>query len=156
MLAGIQAGLQEAHPDFNAGWDVEVEELRAVVLGDVRAPLWVLLAAVGTWAVVSYAVADRTRELAVRVALGAGGRSVVRLVSQRMVMVSLVGGVLGVLGALGGTRVLEAFLFDTSPHDPAVFLAGGTFLFLVVFLAGYLPARRATKVDPAQALRALE
>jgi predicted permease len=116
----------------------------------------VLLAAVGTWAVVSYAVADRTRELAVRVALGAKGRRVVQLVVGRVALIASVGGILGVMGGLAGTRVLETFLFDTSPHDPIIFLAGGGFLFAVIFLSGYLPARRATRVDPAQALRALE
>jgi ABC-type antimicrobial peptide transport system permease subunit len=116
----------------------------------------VLLVAVGTWAVISYSVADRARELAVRLALGAEGGGIVRLVMRQVTVVAVLGGILGLAGGLGGTHVLQGFLFNTSPRDPRVILVGCSFILAVVSLASYLPARRATRVDPARELKALE
>ena len=120
-----------------------------LVLLGVFGGVTVLLAAVGTWAVVSYAVADRVRELAIRVALGAEARSVVRLVMGRVVAASAIGGLVGLAGGLGCTHVVRAFLFETSPRDPRLVAGGVALLALVIVLASYLPARRATRVDPA-------
>ncbi len=120
------------------------------------ASITVLLVAVGTWGVVAYSIADRTRELVLRIALGAERCSVVRLAMSKTAVTALVGVVLGLVGAFAGTRILDTFLWDTSARDPMTFLAGGTFLFAVVLVASYLPARRATSVDPAQVLRSVE
>jgi predicted permease len=122
----------------------------------VFASITVLLVAVGTWGVVAYSVANRTRELVLRMALGAERFNVVRLVIGKTTAIALLGVMLGLGGAFAGTRILSAFLWDTNAHDPMTFLAAGTFLFAVVSVASYLPARRATRVDPAQVLRAVE
>jgi ABC-type antimicrobial peptide transport system permease subunit len=122
----------------------------------IFAAITVLLAAVGTWGVVAYSVADRQRELGLRIALGAEGARVLRLVLRRSMLTALVGVVFGLAGAFAGSRVLEAFLWDTSARDPRVFLGGAALLFVLVLVASYLPARRATHVDPVEVLRAAE
>jgi predicted permease len=122
----------------------------------IFATITVLLAAVGTWGVVAYSVADRQRELGLRVALGADAGRVLRLVLRRSTLTALGGVVIGLAGAWTGSRVLEAMLWNTSARDPRIFLGGGVLLFVVVLVASYLPARRATRVDPAEVLRAAE
>jgi len=114
----------------------------------------VLLAAIGTWGVVAYAVADRRRELGLRIALGAqSGRVLTRILHQSFVT-ALAGLGLGLLGAWAGSRLLETFLWETSARDPRIFLGGGALLLAVVLLASYLPARRVLRIDPVEALRA--
>jgi putative ABC transport system permease protein len=142
-----------------------MNRLIAGSVGDRRVIFWllavfatitVLLAAVGTWGVVAYSVADRQRELGLRIALGAQGTRVLGLVLRRSVLTALVGVVLGLGGAWAGSRVLEAFLWNTSARDPGVFLGGAALLFAVVLAASYLPARRAVRVDPVEVMRAAE
>ena len=113
-----------------------------------------LLAALGIYGVVAYLVAQREHELAVRVALGASRQAVLRLVLAQGLRLSLIGVGLGVLGALAGTRLLRAQLFEVSPTDPLSLIGAACALTLVGLLATYLPARRATGVDPMRALRA--
>jgi putative ABC transport system permease protein len=122
----------------------------------VFATITVLLAAAGTWGVVAYSVAERRRELGLRIALGAETTRVLRLVLRRSTLTALVGVVLGLAGAWAFARVLEAFLWNTSAHDPRVFVGGGVLLFIVVLAASYLPARRAVRLDPVEVLRAAE
>jgi putative ABC transport system permease protein len=122
----------------------------------IFATITVLLAAVGTWGVVAYSVADRQRELGLRIALGAEGSRVVRLVLRKSTMTALVGVLIGLSGAWAGSRILQAMLWNTSARDPKVFLGGGVLLFAVVLIASYMPARRATRVDPVEVLRAAE
>jgi putative ABC transport system permease protein len=114
-----------------------------------------ILAAIGIFGVLSYAVAQRTREIGIRMALGAHRSSVLRLI-VREAMVMTTGGVLiGVIAAFLLTEWLVAkLLFDTSPHDPATFIGVAVTLALVALAAAYVPARRATRVDPIVALRA--
>jgi len=112
-----------------------------------------LLAATGTWGIVSYAVAARRRELGLRIALGAGRRRVLSTVLRQSLVAGIVGLVLGLGGAWAGGRLLDAFLYETSARDPMAFAAGAALLMAVVFLASYLPARRATRVDPVEALK---
>jgi ABC-type antimicrobial peptide transport system permease subunit len=101
----------------------------------------------------SYAVSQRTREIGVRVALGAGRRSVVRLVVVRAMRLAGVGLALGAVAALGAGQVLKTQLVGVSPRDPAT-LAGVTILLgTVALVASWIPARRAAKVDPMVALR---
>ncbi len=113
-----------------------------------------LLAAVGAWGVVAYSVADRKAELSLRMALGAERNHVVALVVRKTALTTVLGMAVGLGGAWAGTRLLESFLWETSSHDPATFLGGSGLLFTVVVLATYLPARRATRLDPAEALKA--
>jgi putative ABC transport system permease protein len=114
----------------------------------------VLLAAVGVYGVLSYGVAQRTREIGVRMALGASRRSVFALVLGHGARLAAVGIVLGGLGAFATTRVIRTLLYNVSATDPLSFIGTALVLGLVAIAAGYLPARRATAVDPVVALRA--
>lgn len=112
-----------------------------------------LLAAVGVYGVLSFSVSQRTQEMGVRIALGASQSSVLGLVVKQGVALAGVGVVLGLVGAFGITRVIRSVLYNVTPNDPLSF--GGVALFLAAIgvLASYLPARRATTVDPIVALR---
>jgi putative ABC transport system permease protein len=112
------------------------------------------LAAIGVYGVVTYTVAQRTREFGVRMAVGASARDVVRLVIGQGLKVALNGVVLGVIGALLTARLLQGILFETRARDPIVLGAIALLLIGVALLASYLPARRATRVDPAITLKA--
>jgi len=103
--------------------------------------------------VMSYGVAQRTREFGVRVALGAKVRDLLQLVVGQGMKLVVVGLVLGVAGSLALTRVLSSFLFGVQPTDPSTFVSVSLLLAIIGALACYLPARRATKIDPMVALR---
>jgi ABC-type antimicrobial peptide transport system permease subunit len=112
-----------------------------------------LLAAVGIYAVVAFAVTERTREIGVRVALGAGRRQVRWLVVRQALLPVAVGAGLGFAASLGIGRLLTSQLFDVTPADPLTFLAVVLTFAAVAVTASYLPARRATALDPLDALR---
>ena len=115
--------------------------------------LAVALAALGIWAVVAHAVAQRRRELGIRLALGASVRHIIAIVLRDGVVAAVVGLVVGTGGALVATRVLRATLVRTDPRDPGVLAASAVVLVLVSLLAAYVPARRAARVNPASTLR---
>lgn len=117
------------------------------------AALAFILAAVGIYGVVSYSVAQRTREIGIRVALGASGRNVLGLVLKEALRLTAFGVGLGLVGAFAATRVLRSLLFEVKPTDPTTFICLSLLLTLVALLASYIPARRATKIDPLVALR---
>jgi predicted permease len=122
-------------------------------LAGVLGLLGLAIAAIGIFGVVSYAVTQRTREIGIRMALGARRRDVLGLVLRQGVRLTLIGLAVGLLAAWGVTRLLTALLHGVSSTDPLTF-AGAAFLLLsATLLACYLPARRATKVDPIEALR---
>ncbi|MGD8319886.1 MAG: ABC transporter permease [Gemmatimonadota bacterium] len=123
------------------------------VLLSVFAALALVLACTGVWAVVAFAVARRTRELGLRVALGADPAEVVRLVVRSGVGLAAVGLILGSGAAWMSSRLLASVLFGVEPTDPVAFVSAGAVLFTVAVLAAWLPARRATRVDPMEALR---
>jgi putative ABC transport system permease protein len=112
-----------------------------------------VLAAVGIYGVIAYSVAERTHEIGIRVALGAVRGDVVRLVLRRIVVLVIPGVGIGVAGALATTRVLASLLYTVKPNDPATFAAVTVLLVGVAFVAGLIPARRASRVDPLVALR---
>ncbi|HUI54852.1 MAG TPA: ABC transporter permease [Bryobacteraceae bacterium] len=112
-----------------------------------------LLAATGLYSVMVYAVAQRTQEIGIRMALGARPADVVRLVVRQGMILTLIGVAIGVALALGITRVVANLLVHVSANDPLVFLAGSLFLTAVALAANYVPARRATRIDPNDALR---
>ena len=118
------------------------------------AALAVLLAAIGVYGVVAYAVSQRTREIGVRVALGAQRQHIVRLVTGQGARLAVVGVVLGLAAAAGVLQVLRAELFGINPIDPVVLLGVSIVLTATTVLASYLPARRAANIDPLDALRA--
>ncbi len=114
----------------------------------------VLIAAIGVYGVVAYTAARRTREVGIRVALGASARDVIALFGNQVARLALVGAALGLAGSVAATRVLRGLLFGTDPLDPTV-LAGVTVLLAgAAVLAGYVPARRAARIDPTIAMRA--
>jgi putative ABC transport system permease protein len=112
-----------------------------------------VLAAVGIYGVLAYAVAQRTREIGVRMALGAREADVLRMVVREGLVVTGAGLAVGILGALALTRVLGSLLYDTSTTDPLTFVAVALALGAVAMFASWLPARRAARVDPVVALR---
>jgi putative ABC transport system permease protein len=115
--------------------------------------LSLLLAALGIYGVISYAVAQRTNEIGIRMALGAQGGDVVRLIGADGVRLALAGTLIGSIGAFALTRVLSGLLFGVSSVDPLTFLAMAGTLVAVTLFACYIPARRASAVDPLIALR---
>ncbi len=112
-----------------------------------------LLAAMGLYGVLAYSVAQRTREIGVRMALGAGAAQVQGLVLRQVGMMVLIGGVIGLAGAIALGQVAQSMLYQMSGADPVVMLGSVVLLSLVALSAGYVPALRASRVDPMQALR---
>jgi predicted permease len=123
----------------------------ALLLG-IFAAVALVLAGVGIYGVTSYGVAQRTREIGIRLALGASAERVLREVVGRGVRLTLVGAGVGLAGAVATARVAAALLFGVTPTDPAALAASAAILALVSLAACYLPARRAARVDPVHAL----
>jgi putative ABC transport system permease protein len=124
-----------------------------VVLLIVFAAVALSLAAIGIYGVISYSVAQRTHELGIRAALGASGGNLLQLILYRDLVMTFVGILLGVGGAIALTRVMASLLYGVGARDPLTMSAVGVILCAVAFAACYVPARRATKVDPMIALR---
>jgi ABC-type antimicrobial peptide transport system permease subunit len=112
-----------------------------------------LLAAVGLYGVLAYTVAQRTREIGVRMALGADGGNVRAMVLRQVGMMTLIGGVIGIAAAIALGRGAQSLLYELKGHDPLVLAAAAVILTTVALAAGYIPALRASRVDPMQALR---
>jgi putative ABC transport system permease protein len=163
LAANLRSTVAAVDPEVPVS---EVLTLEQVVSRSVAAPRFtmlllavfaavaLLLGAVGIYGVVAYSVTRRTREIGVRMALGARVEDVARLVIGQGLLLTLVGVAIGLVVALAATRVLSSLLYGIEPTDPVTFLAVPLLLTLVALLASYLPARRATRVDPLVALRA--
>jgi putative ABC transport system permease protein len=126
--------------------------LYAVLLG-IFAAAAVALAVIGLYGTMSYAVALRTREIGVRIALGAQRKTVLGLVLRQSLILAAAGTAVGLVGAVGLTRYLDRMLFGLTPLDPATFVTVVALFAIVAGLASYIPARRATRVEPIVALR---
>ena len=112
-----------------------------------------VLAAVGLYGIIAYTVARRTHEIGIRMALGAGRSDVLRLVMRRAVALTAIGIAVGLAAAFAVTRMLGSLLFEIDPHDPITFGGIAALLAMIALAASYVPAFRATRVDPVVALR---
>ncbi|HSF44274.1 MAG TPA: FtsX-like permease family protein, partial [Thermoanaerobaculia bacterium] len=139
-----------------------MEEVIAESLAERRLQLWLLglfagmalvLSAAGLYGVISYLVAQRTREIGVRIALGAQMRDVIGLVMRQGAQLTGLGLAAGLLAALAFTRFLQSLLFEVSARDPLTYAAIAGLLALVALFATFLPARRASRVDPMVTIR---
>jgi putative ABC transport system permease protein len=134
------------------GRSVSQPRFHTMLLG-VFAGIALLLAAVGIYGLIAYSVAQRTHEFGVRLALGAARADVVRMVVREGISLAVAGIALGLAGALAMTRLLKTMLFDVGVTDATTFAAAPLGMLLVVLLATFVPALRATRISPVQALR---
>jgi predicted permease len=134
------------------GYSLYPQKVAATLL-TATATLCLLLAAIGLYSVMSYAISQRTQEIGVRMALGASQFKVLQMVSRESVLLTLPGLVLGIGAALVALRFFRSMLVGVSPTDPLTFVGAAVFLIAVALLASYLPARRALRIDPMIALR---
>ena len=163
LLPQLQAEAKLVDPDLPLVKPMTVDQQRhdsywpyemfALFMGGF-AMLAVLMGAIGLYGVVAYGVTQRTREIGIRMALGADQGQVLRLVTSGGARLALIGVLLGFLGAAGASQVLRAMIFGANPIDVTVYLLGGLLLTFVALLASYVPARRAASVSPLIALRA--
>jgi putative ABC transport system permease protein len=125
-----------------------------MLLLTIFASVALVLAAIGIFGVLSYAVSQRTREIGIRMALGAQEGTVIGLVVRQAMILVVSGVAAGTIAALFLSQTMTRMLFDVAPTDPATFASVAGVLVAVALFASYLPARRATRVDPVVALRA--
>ena len=124
----------------------------AELLG-IFAALALALAAIGTYGILSYSVTERTKEIGIHMALGATRGSVLGMILGQGMRLTMVGLVAGLVASFGLTRLLQAQLFNVKPTDPATLTAVAAFIAVIAFVACYVPAQRATRVDPMVTLR---
>jgi putative ABC transport system permease protein len=162
MAPAMRAALRDVDPDQPIETLATMQDLVARTTADplfqarllsAFSVLALLLAAIGVYGVLAHAVAARTHEIGVRMALGAERRDVLRMVLMRTAAIAAVGVGVGTAGALAATRVLTTMLFEVTPTDGATFVGVALVLIVVSLAAGWIPARRATRVDPLVALR---
>ena len=162
ILGQIQAVIDGHGTESRVAQIVAVQEMLDQVMAAPRfsmllftifAALALILAMIGLYGVISYSVGQRTREIGVRIALGAGTSSVLGMVVRQGLQLTVVGVMLGLLAAAAGTRAMQSLLYEVSPLDPLTFIAVAGTLVTVAAVAAWLPARRATRVDPVVALR---
>jgi predicted permease len=162
LVADVRSAIRSVDPDQPLGdiWTMKniVSESAAprrltMLISGLFASLALLLATIGLYGVISYSVAQRSHEFGIRMALGAGKYDILSLILAQGFKLAMAGIIVGMAGAFGLTRVLTSLLFGTTPDDPTAFGAVAILLVGVALLACYIPARRATKVDPMVALR---
>jgi ABC-type antimicrobial peptide transport system permease subunit len=162
VAAAVRSAIWEIDNDLPVSRVQSMESVRAAAIATQRfnlilmglfACLALALAVTGVYGVTAYSVAQRTREIGVRMALGAQATDVVRLVLTQSLKLIIGGIVTGVISALALTRLMTNLLFGISPSDPLTFAAISLLLTGVALVACFVPARRATRVDPLVALR---
>ncbi|HEV2290159.1 MAG TPA: ABC transporter permease [Candidatus Acidoferrales bacterium] len=158
----LETAVHDAAPDLPTGHIESMDQIRSTALSfqrflmflmSVFAALALILAAVGTYGVMAYSIAQRTHEIGIRMALGARPSDVLRMVIGQGMLLAAIGLLLGIGGALETTQLLASQLYGVKPTDPVVLAAGIGLLGLVSLLACYIPAHRAARVDPLVALR---
>src|SRR5213083_1608755 len=163
VAEGIRAEVRRAAPDLPIESTVTMDEAVAKSVAQPRFRMLLLalfaiaatlIATCGIYGLMAYAVTQRRHEIGVRMALGATRRDVLRLVLARALRIVVAGLIVGLAGAAGVTRVLQTFLFGVTPTDPIAFTIVTLLLMAVGLMAAWLPARRATRIDPSAALRA--
>ena len=163
VVEGIRAEIRRIAPDLPIASTLTMDEAVAASVAAPRFRMYLLvlfataatlIATCGLYGLMAYAVTQRRREIGVRMALGAERRDVLRLVLMRALRIVVAGLVVGLAGAVGVTRVLQRFLFGVTPTDPIAFTIVTLLLLAVGLMAAWLPARRATRIDPLSALRA--
>jgi predicted permease len=162
LAAAIRNQVREIDPNEPVNQIITMDErlsnsvagrrFQMLLLG-IFAGVGLVIATVGIYGIISYAVSQRTHEIGIRMALGAQASDVLRMVVWRGMSLALIGVALGLAAAFALTRVMKNLLFEVSPTDPATFALIALLLIVVALIASYIPARRATKVDPLQALR---
>jgi putative ABC transport system permease protein len=162
MAASAQREIQQVDPDLPmisirtmdqvVSSSISGERFNALLLG-IFAALALVLAAVGIYGVMAFSVAQRTHEIGIRMALGAQVRDVLRLVIKQGMILVLIGVGVGLIAALALTRMMKSLLFEVSATDPTTLVVVTVALIVVALLACWIPARRATRVDPTTALR---
>ncbi len=130
-----------------------LQERFVAQLGGFFSLFALLLASIGLYGVMSYSVTRRTNEIGIRMALGARGADIVRMVMKEFMLMVMIGGAIGLSAALATTRLVSSLLFGLTPNDPAPIAVAAALMITVAALAIYLPARRASRVDPVVALR---
>jgi putative ABC transport system permease protein len=158
----VRRELRAVDPDISASNLKTMKELVSTSIASRRfnsmlltvfALAALLLAAAGVYGVISFFVTQRTREIGLRVALGAQSMDVIRLIVGQGIRITALGIVAGLLGAFALTRLMSNLLYGVSTSDPITFATVAGLMIVVALLACYIPARRATKVDPLTALR---
>jgi putative ABC transport system permease protein len=162
LAASVRAAVKEIAPEYpvyrmNTMTDtleywMSPQKFSSLLLA-IFAGLALVLAATGVYGVIAYTVVQRTREIGIRMALGADKANVSQLILSHGVRIGILGLVIGTAAAYLATRTLSSMLFGVNPHDPLIFIGVAVSLIIVVMLASYLPARKATRVDPLVALR---
>lgn len=162
LIPTLRSVIREVDPDVPASLttmerqvagSVGEQRFATLVLG-LFAAVGLVLAVVGIYGVVSYTVVRRTREMGIRIALGARPESVQGMMQRRSLALTGLGLVLGIVAALGATRVLGSLLHGVSPTDPVTFAATGLLLTAAALLAGWIPARRTARIDPMITMQA--
>jgi len=163
VVEGIRAEIRRVAPNLPIESTVTMDEAVAASVAPPRFRMFLLvlfaitatlIATCGIYGLMAYSVTQRRREIGVRMALGAERRDVLQLVLTRALRIVLAGLIVGLAGAAGVTRVLQTFLFGVTPTDPIAFTMVTLLLMAVGLMAAWLPARRATRIDPCAALRA--
>ena len=162
-MPAIRRQAHEVDPQVDLWYGRTMDELLAEPLAQARFGTLLMssfglaalvLAAIGLFGVMSSIVGEQTRELGIRIALGAMPSDLRRSVLGRAFVLTIVGVAIGLVGAIGASRLFQSLLFEVSAVDPLALASAGALLIVVAVFAAYVPARRATRIDPVQALRA--
>jgi len=161
VIAAVRAKMAERSSAISVDFDILQEEIESSLLGERMmamlsgffGALAALLAMVGLYGVISYLVAMRHNEIGIRMALGASRRNIVALILRQTIVMLAVGVFVGVLLSLAAARSVASLIFGLAPTDPLTIFAAAAFLITVALLASYIPARRASRIDPMIALR---